>query len=81
VQTPNDGYWKEEDPKIGDQIRDVGKVAHGDQVETFARNSRIPELSGGRSANRKPGQRNIRPPHRPNERHQASTPDHGFEVC
>ena len=44
VQAPDDGDWKQKDPKIGDQVGDVGEVAKRDQVEAFARDGGIPEL-------------------------------------
>ena len=44
MQTPDDWYRKEKDPKVGDQIRDVGKVAYGHQIETLTWYAGIPEL-------------------------------------
>ena len=47
MQPPDHGERKAEDPEIGNQVRDVGEVAHGDQIETFAGYGGIPELCYG----------------------------------
>lgn len=47
MQTPDDRNRKQEDPKIGNQVRNVGKVAKSNQIEAFAGYSRIPEFSDG----------------------------------
>lgn len=32
---PYHGHWHQEDPDIGDQVRDVGEVGEGDHSQAF----------------------------------------------
>ena len=47
VQTPDDWKGKKEYPEIGDEVRNVGKVAESDQIKAFAWYNRIPEFGDG----------------------------------
>lgn len=42
LEMPNNRYWNQKDPKVGDEIRDVSEVGESNKVEAFACDIAVP---------------------------------------